>query len=271
MSKNEIDRLSGFAVVTGASSGIGLELAKLAARDGCELLLVADRDLSEGEAAARDCGAVSVETLETDLATADGIRALMDRIGDRRVDALFANAGHGEGHAFLDQEWKDIAHVIHTNVTGTVALIHRVGQRMRAANHGRILVTGSIAGRLPGAFQLVYNSTKSFMDYFCVGLANELKDTAVTVTCLMPGLTDTDFFERADMTDTEAGQQAQEGDAADPAKVARDGYEAMLDGDTQIVSGLMNKVQALFADVLPKEVVAQMHRKLAKPKEDAPA
>lgn len=267
MSKNQIDQLSGLVILTGASSGIGLELAKRAAKDGVDLILVADRDLSQAEAAAREAGAGSVETVQADLATRDGIQSLMEKVADRRIDALIANAGHGQGHAFLDQEWKDIAHVIHTNVTGTVALIHMVGKKMRAANHGRILVTGSIAGHMPGSFQLVYNSTKSFLDFFCVGLANELKETEVTVTCLLPGPTDTQFFDRADMENTKVGRD----DKADPAKVADDGYAAMLDGDAQVVSGWMNKIQTMFADILPDEVVAQMHRRLAQPKESEPA
>lgn len=263
---NKIEKLSGFAVITGASSGIGLELAKLAAADGCDVLLVADRDLSAGEAAARQAGAANVETLQCDLGTRDGIEKVVAKIGSRPVDVLMANAGHGQGGAFLDQEWDDISHVIDTNVKGTVSLIHKLGQQMRSRNAGRILVTGSIAGHLPGAFQLVYNSTKAFIDDFCVGLHNELKETDVIITCLLPGVTDTQFFKRADMENTEAGEKAAEGKAADPAKVAKDGYDALLDGDTQIVSGFMNKVQTMFADILPDDMVAQMHRKLAEPK-----
>ena len=262
---SEIDKLSGLCIVTGASSGIGLELAKLAAKDGCDLILVADRDLSEGERAARDAGAASVETIECDLGTKDGIDALMAKIASRPVDVLIANAGHGQGGAFLDQQWDDIAHVIDTNVKGTVSLIHKIGQSMKARNAGRILVTGSVAGHMPGAFQLVYNSTKAFIDDFCVGLHNELKETKVVITCLLPGVTDTQFFKRADMEDTKAGEKAAKGDAADPAKVAKDGYEALLEGDTQIVSGFANKVQTMFADILPADVVAQMHRRLAEP------
>lgn len=261
MSKNKIDRLSGLCVVTGASSGIGLELAKLAAKDGCDLILVADRDLSAGEAAARECGAASVQAIEADLATREGIMALMEAVGDRPVDVLMANAGAGHGGAFLDQQWGQIAHIIHTNITGTVALIHMIGRRMRARNEGRILVTGSIVGDIPGTFNLTYNSTKAFIDDFCIGLAEELKDTNVVISCLLPGATDTPFFEKADMEDTKIGRSKK----ADPAKVAADGYEALLDGDAKVVSGLLNKVQYLFADLLPDELVAKMHRRLAEP------
>lgn len=263
MSSRKIEKLSGLCVVTGASSGIGVELAKLAAADGCELILAADRNLADGERAAKAAGAASVKTIECDLGTKDGIDALIAEIGERNVDVLMANAGHGQGDAFLDQRWDDISHIIDTNVKGTVSLIHQIGGQMRSRNAGRILVTGSIAGHLPGAFQLVYNSTKAFIDDFCVGLHNELKETDVVVTCLLPGVTDTQFFERADMENTNAGQSDNK---ADPAKVAKDGYEALLVGDTQVVSGFMNKVQTLFADILPDDMVAQMHRRMAEPK-----
>lgn len=262
MSKNPIEKLTGFCIVTGASSGIGLELAKLAAKDGVALLLVADRDLTEAESAAKAHGASRVETLETDLGTRAGIDNLVEAIGGRAVDALIANAGHGLGDAFLTQKWEDIAHVIDTNVKGTVSLVHKIGADMVLRDKGRILVTGSIAGDMPGAYQLVYNSTKAFVNDFCVGLANELKATDVVVSCLMPGVTDTHFFDRAGMEDTQAGQMKNK---ADPAKVARDGYDALLKGETQEVSGFMNKVQDLFAGLLPDELVAQMHRRLAKP------
>lgn len=264
MAKSSIDALTGFVVVTGASSGIGLELAKLAAQDGASLLLVADTDLTEGEAAARAAGAIAVETLQVDLATDQGVEQVLAKIGDRAVAALFANAGHGLGKGFLDQDWNEARHVIDTNVVGTVHLIHAVGRKMRDRNEGRILVTGSIAGHIPGTFQLVYNSTKAFIDDFCNGLANELKDTEVVITCLEPGPVDTEFFKRADMLDTNAGQ----GSKSDPADVAKDGYKALLAGDLQITSGFMNKVQSLFADILPDAVVAQMHRRMAEPKSD---
>ena len=262
---SKIEKLNGFVIVTGASSGIGLELAKRAAKDGCDLLLVADRDLGEAETAARSAGAGSVETLEADLASPDGLKAVMAAVGERPVAALLANAGQGKGGAFLDQPWKDVARTIHTNVTGTVWLIQQIGQRMRAGNAGRILVTGSIAGHIPGSFNLVYNSTKSFIDDFCFGLRDELKDTEVVVTCLMPGATDTQFFERADMENTKVGKSDSK---ADPAKPAQDGYDAMLAGDAHIVSGFMNKVQDAFAGIIPDTILAQMHRKMAQPESE---
>lgn len=264
MSKNPIDKLSGFCVITGASSGIGFELAILAARDNCDLLLVADRNLDNVAAALRDTssGKGSIDTLQCDLATESGIDEVMEKIGDRQVDVLMANAGQGEGGKFLDQDWMEIKRTIDTNITGTVSLIHKVGQKMVAANKGRILVTGSIVDDIPGPFNLIYNSTKAFVDDFCVGLSNELQDSDVVISCLLPGLTDTQFFKHADMEDTNAGQSSAK---ADPAKVAKDGYDALLKGETQEVSGLLNKVQHAFAGILPDEVLAQMHRLLAKP------
>jgi len=258
----KIEKLSGLAVVTGASSGIGLELAKLAAHDGCALILAADTDLSEAEAAVRLSDTQEVQSLRCDLATEGGIDQLIELIGDRPVEALFANAGHGGGGAFLDQDWNEAEHIVNTDITGTIRLIQYVGRGMRARNRGRILVTGSIAGHIPGSYHLVYNSTKAFLNDFCHGLRNELKDTAVVITCLEPGVTDTEFFDRARLQDTKVGLSD---DKADPTQVAQDGYDALLRDDDKIVSGWMNKFQALFSDILPDTVVAEMHRRLAEP------
>src|SRR5215212_12205527 len=153
------------AVVTGASSGIGYELAKLCAENGFDLVVVADTPIEEAAQAFRGLGA-EVDAVETDLATVEGVDELYDAIRGRPVDALLANAGHGLGRAFLDQDFAEVRHVIDTNVTGTVYLIQKVGREMRARNKGRILITGSIAGFLPGSFQAVYNGTKAFIDSF---------------------------------------------------------------------------------------------------------
>lgn len=249
------------AVVTGASSGIGYELARLCAEDGYDLVIAADQaEIAEAKQGLEALGA-KVEAVQTDLSTEAGVEALLQRIAGREIDILCANAGHGLGHGFLDQDWKQARHVIDTNVTGTLYLIHKLGQGMRTRDKGRILLTGSIAGLMPGSFQAVYNGTKAFIDSFSFALRNELKDTNITVTCLMPGPVDTDFFERADLMDTKVGQDKK----ADPAKVAKTGYTAMIKGEGDVVAGFMNKLQAAVAAVTPQSALAEMHRGMAEP------
>jgi short-subunit dehydrogenase len=191
----------------------------------------------------------------------EGVDRLIALTRGRPVDALLANAGHGLGKGFLDQNFDDVRHVVDTNVTGTIYLIQQIGRGMRDRGAGRILVTGSIAGFMPGTFQAVYNGTKAFIDSFAFALRAELKDSGVTVTCLMPGATDTDFFERADMTDTKVGQDPKD----DPAEVARVGFDAMMRGDGDVVSGWKNKLQSAIANVTPAGVLAEQHRKMAEP------
>jgi short-subunit dehydrogenase len=250
-----------FAVVTGASSGIGLELAAICAQEEFDLLVAADRP--EIEAAGDRCRGLGAEVtvVEADLATTGGVDRLWAATAGRPVDALLANAGHGLGRAFLDQDFEDVRHVIDTNVTGTVYLVQLAGRAMRRRGAGRILLTGSIAGFMPGTFQAVYNGTKAFIDSFSFALRAELKDTGVTVTCLMPGATETDFFERADMLDTKVGQ----GTKDDAADVARVGFDAMMRGDGDAVSGWKNKLQSAIANVTPAGLLAEQHRRMAEP------
>jgi short-subunit dehydrogenase len=252
-----------FAVVTGASTGIGLELARCCAADGYDLLICADEARIEEAAGELRRDGATVEAVIADLGTPEGVDRLIAAIGDRPVDALLANAGRGLGNAFLDQDLARAQEVIDVNVSGTVALIHRVGRRMRQRNAGRILITGSIAGFIPGSFQAVYNASKAFLDSFSWALRNELKETDVTVTCLMPGPTDTQFFERADMEATPVGSSDSKDD---PAMVARQGYEAMQKGASGVTTGFMNKVQATFAGLIPDSLLAEMHRRMAEPK-----
>jgi short-subunit dehydrogenase len=250
------------AVVTGASSGIGYELARLAAEDGYDLVIAADEpSIVEAQAGLEHHG-TRVQALQVDLSTTEGVDRLLDLIGPRPVDALMANAGRGLGHAFLDQDWDEARLVVDTNVTGTIYLIHKVARDMRERDRGRILITGSIAGLMPGSFQAVYNGTKAFLDSFSWALRNELKDTGVTVSCLMPGPTDTEFFDRADMLDTKVGADPRK---ADPADVARIGYRAMLKGEGDVVAGFKNKLQAAMAAVTPQSTLAEQHRKMAEP------
>ncbi len=250
------------AIVTGASSGIGLELARLCAADGYDLVIAADEAEIERAASELRGPGGRVDAVRADLATGEGFERLIGAVGERPVDALLANAGRGLGGAFLDQDFGEAKKVVDLNVVGTLALVHAVGQGMRARGRGRILVTGSTAGFMPGAFQAVYNGTKAFLDSFAMGLRNELKDSGVTVTCLMPGPTDTEFFDRAGMQDTPVGES---GSKADPAKVARDGYEAMQAGRGEVASGFVNKVQTAFAGIIPDSVIAEMHRRMAEP------
>lgn len=259
MNPNE---LSGrpLALVTGASSGIGRELALECARHGYDLLIAADRPLEDTAAACRAQGA-EVQIVDADLATMPGVDAVDAALGGRPVAALLANAGHGLGHAFLEQDFQAVRHVIDTNITGTLDLIQRVGRRMRDRNAGKILITGSIAGLMPGTFQAVYNGTKAFIDSFAYALRNELKDTDVSVTVLMPGPTDTEFFRRAELTDTKVGSDKKQ----PPQEVAKTGYEAMADGESSVVAGWKNKVQAVLANVTPAEMLAEQHRKMAEP------
>jgi short-subunit dehydrogenase len=248
------------AVVTGASSGIGFQLARRCAASGFDLIVAADRPLDDVANDFRMEGA-RVTIVHADLATQQGVDDLYQAIGGRPVDALLANAGHGLGKGFLEQDFREVEHVIDTNITGTIYLLHKVVRDMRNLGQGKILITGSIAGFVPGSFQAVYNGTKAFIDSFAAALRSELKDTGVTVTCLMPGPTDTEFFARAEMLDTQVATEKK----ADPAAVAKIGFDAMMDGEADVITGLKNKLQAFMAKITPSQMLAEQHRKLAEP------
>ncbi len=258
----ESTSLRPLAIVTGASSGIGYHLARCAAEAGYDLIMAADQPLDGAAADVRALGA-QAETVQTELASREGVDELCAAVKGRPVSVLMANAGHGLGKAFLEQDFKDVQHVIDTNITGTIYLLQKVAKDMCAQGQGRILVTGSIAGFQPGAFQAVYNGSKAFVDSFTAALRNELKDTGVTVTCLMPGPTDTEFFARAGLLDTKVG--ADEKAKADPAEVAKIGFKAMMDGEADVVAGMKNKMQVIMSKMMPSQVVAEQHRKMAEP------
>jgi uncharacterized protein len=250
--------MSPLAVVTGASSGIGYELAKQFAAHDFDLIVTAEDDDILSVGAELDAQAVQI-----DLGTEDGVEKFYRRIGSRPVDALALNAGIGAGGAFatgtdLAQELQ----IVDLNVRSTVHLAKLVVPAMVERGEGRILFTSSIASTMPGAFQAVYNASKSFVQSFALALRNELKDTGVTVTSLMPGPTETEFFERADMLDTKVGA----GDKDDPADVARDGFEALMAGKERVVShSLSTKLQGRGSRLLPDGVKAEMHRRMAEP------
>ncbi|KRC81283.1 SDR family NAD(P)-dependent oxidoreductase [Sphingomonas sp. Root241] len=249
------------AIVTGASTGIGFELATLAAKEGYDLIVVADEALIDAAAADFKQFGTEVRSVQADLATIDGVDTLLAAAGSRAIDLLAANAGIGKGGPFLEQEVASWRHSIDTNVTGTVYLLQKVLRNMVARGQGKVLVTGSIVGYIPGSFNAVYNATKAFIDNFTEALRNELKDVeGVMLTTLMPGATDTEFFARADMLDTQVGQ---DDGKADPAKVARDGWDALMAGKGHLVSGLSNKLQVAASGIVPQSVLAQMHRGMA--------
>ncbi|PHQ64125.1 MAG: oxidoreductase [Sphingobium sp.] len=250
------------AIITGASTGIGFELAHIAAKEGYDLLVAADEPLIEASAADLRRHGVTVRSLEVDLSTLDGVDQLLAAAEGRPIDLLCANAGTGTGHAFLEQDIALWRRSIDTNITGTVYLLQQVLRSMVARDAGRVLITGSIAGFIPGSFNAVYNSTKSFINNFADAIRDEIKDAkGVTITTLMPGATDTEFFARADMLDTDVGTR----EKADPAKVAQDGWEALMAGHAHIVSGWKNRLQAAAAHVVPAAILAAQHRDMAEP------
>ncbi len=249
------------AMVTGASTGIGYELARRCAIEGFDLIVAADEPrIVEAAEHFKELGA-QVTAIQADLATLEGVDKLYNAAQGRLVDVLMANAGRGLGGAFLDQNFEEARRVVDTNITGTIALLQKVGRDMRAHRMGRILITGSIAGFMPGTYQAVYNGTKAFLDSFAFALRAELKDTGVTVTCLMPGATETEFFDRAHMTDTKVGQSEKD----DPAYVASVGFDAMMKGEGDVVTGWMNKLRSAIANITPASLLAEQHRSMAEP------
>ena len=253
------------AVVTGASSGIGYELAKQFAEHGYDLVIGAeDGGIAK---AAQDIQALGahVEPVQADLATWDGVEKLWNTAtaGGRHPDAVAINAGIGVGGEFArDTDLRTEIKLVQLNCESVVHLAKLASRDMVNRGEGRILITSSIAATMPGPFELVYAASKAFDLSFAEGLRYELKDTGVTVTALMPGPTDTDFFERADMTDTKVGQ----GKKDDPAEVAKDGYEALMAGKDKVIAGsAKNKMQAASARVMPDPAKAAMHGKMSEP------
>ena len=253
------------ALVTGASSGIGLELARLFADHGFDLVIAAEDERLASVARELAQDGIRVDPVRTNLATEQGGDELYARVAadGRPLAAAALNAGRGAGGAFAtDTRLEDELEIVDLNVRSTVQLAKHVVRDMVANGQGRILFTSSIAATMPGPFQAVYNASKSFVQSFGLALRDELKDSGVMVTVLMPGPAETEFFEHAEMLDTKIGS----GDKDDPADVARDGFQAMMDGDERVVShSLSSKAQGIGSRVLPDSVKAGMHRRMAEP------
>jgi short-subunit dehydrogenase len=256
-----------FAVVTGASSGIGLELAKQFAQHGFDLLVVADSPKIDDAVEQLKPYGVAVSAAQVDLAQPAGVEEFYQVIRQavRPVDAIALNAGVGAGGDFVRETSLDAdLNVIDLNVKSTVHLAKLVLKDMVERGQGRVLFTSSIASTMPGTYNAVYNASKAFVQSFAQAIRNELKDTGVTITALMPGPTETNFFNRAGMEDTKVGVSEKD----DPADVAKTGFEALMAGDDHVIAGsFKNKVQATMSHILPDTVTAEMHRKQAGPAE----
>ena len=227
------------ALVTGASSGIGFELARLLATEGHDLAIAADRPLGDAEAAIRAAGAQVALSLQIDLSGASGVDTLFGKIQalGRPVDIFCANAGHGLGEAFLDEKLDEAMAVLETNILGSIRLIWHVGRAMRDRGAGRILITSSTASQMPGPFAAVYFASKAAIQSFGQSLRVECEGTGVSVTLLLPGATGTEFFKRARSTNTKGAQ----GPMDSAAHVARTGYEALMKGQSEIIYGEQNR------------------------------
>ncbi|MFF9814745.1 SDR family NAD(P)-dependent oxidoreductase [Streptomyces sp. NPDC014006] len=250
------------ALVTGASSGIGFELARQFAQAGFDLLVNAEDDrLDHAAQRLRETGA-SVRAVRADLRDPAGVDRLVAATTGLEVDVAALNAGVGQGGAFVDTDLADDQAVIDLNVTSTVRLAKPLLRQMVARGVGRMLFTSSIAAMMPGSFQPVYNASKSFVQSFAQALQEELKDSGVTVTSFLPGPTETDFFRRAGMTDTRVGSA----DKDDPAQVAEQAFEAVMKGRKKVVTGsLKTKAQGVADKVLPDAAKAAVHRRMAEP------
>lgn len=252
------------ALITGASSGIGLELARQFASDGYDLVVAAD------DAAIHDVPAklveygVAVEPIQVDLRTPDGVEHLFGTatVGGRELSAAALNAGVGRGDMFLRSDLDDDLSVVDLNVRSTVHLAKLVLRHMADRNEGRVLFTSSVASMMPGSYQTVYNASKSFVQSFVKALQDELRNTPITVTALLPGPTDTNFFDRAKLRGTPVGEMPKD----DPADVARQGYEALMRGDRQVVAAsVMSKAMGTVLRVLPDPLKAAGSRLLSAP------
>jgi short-subunit dehydrogenase len=251
------------ALVTGASSGIGLHLARELAGRGHDVVLCAEdaavTTVADEVAAAFGNQVVAVQA---DLATAEGVERLVDRVQDLGpVDVLAVNAGIGVAGPFVETPLEDDLRLLALNVTSAVHLTKRLLPGMVARGRGRVLVTSSVAATMPGPWYATYAASKAFLLSFAEAVRYELQDSGVTVTALMPGPTDTDFFRRADMQ----GRAVDDMHKDDPADVARDGVDALLEGRDHVVAhAWRNKVQAGLLKGMPEAAKAATHAQMTK-------
>lgn len=260
----KIEHAGQLAVITGASSGIGFELAKVFARNGFDLLLVAeDLGISEAADEIRKFG-THVEAIRADLTQFDQVQSVYEKINsmNKPLSAVVLNAGVGVSGKFLDTSLEKELNLIQLNISSVVQLTKLVLPDLVGRGRGYLMFTSSIAATMPGPYYAVYAASKAFVQSFAEALRYEMKDTGVAITSLQPGATDTLFFERANMLDTKVGK----GEKDDPAVVAQQGFDALMDGKDHIVAGsFMNKVQAVMAKFMSEKQGAAVHSKTTKP------
>lgn len=255
-----------FALVTGGTHGIGLELAKLLAADHYNLVIVArsKQELDEVSKTLSSLHPIEVITIEKDLSDRDAPHQVVEALQAKGIvlDILVNNAGQGVYGEFVDTELDRELAIVQLNISACVILTKYALKEMVARNSGKILNVSSIAGKVPGPYQAVYHGTKAFVHFFSEAIRNEVKDTGVTVTSLLPGATDTDFFNKADM---EESKIVQEGDLADPADVAKDGYNALMEGKDKVISGFKNKVKIAMSNMMPDSLATENMGKQQEP------
>lgn len=256
-----------YALITGASTGIGYELAKLFAQDGYNIVAVArtEEDLQQVANELTQQHGVRVEVIAKDLFGENAAKELYEEVKRRgiEVEVLINDAGQGFYGLFADQDIERLVAIIHLNVISLTRLTYYFLKDMLARNSGKILQLASIASQTPGPYQAVYHATKAYVLSLTEALVSEVKDSGVTLTALQPGATDTDFFNKAEMQDSKIIQDKSK--LSDPADVAKDGYEALMSGDDKIISGLKNKVQIAMANLMPESMVADQMKKQQEP------
>jgi short-subunit dehydrogenase len=257
-----------FALITGATNGIGYELAKCFAQDGYNLVIVA-RHFDDLERMATEFSQqydIDVCYIAKDLFRPEAPFEVYEEVKRRgiHVHALVNNAGQGQYGEFIETDINRELDIIQLNIGAYVVLTKCFLQEMVAHGEGEILMVSSIGGEIPGPLQAVYHGTKAFVTSFTEAIRAENKDRNITITALLPGVTDTDFFNKADMTESKL---VKEGSKADPAKVAQDGYEALKAGKDKIISGFKNKAMVTSSLLMPDDIVAEGMLKQAEPSE----
>ena len=252
------------AIVTGASSGIGRSLARQFVENGYDVVICAEDPAVEEAGIELRATGRQVTTVQADLSTAEGVTELYVAAtqGGRPVTAVALNAGIGVGGSFSETDLEDDLRLVDLNVRSTVHLAKLVIRDMVARGHGKVLLTSSIAAKGPGPFHATYAASKAFVHSFAEGIRQELKDTGVTVTSLMPGPTDTEFFDRADMEDTRVAQAPKD----DPDEVAAEGFQAMVEGRDHVVAGsARNRLMARAASFSPDAATAKAMGRMTEP------